>query len=79
MQADRQAARLINTNDAPEVTGYGEPFQVTPWKVIMKVLQDDIIKHANFDCFQSLTSILKKAMYKDLDRNKLRYVIVQDI
>ena len=34
--------------DAPEVTGYGEPFDVTPSKMVVNVLQDDDIKYANF-------------------------------
>ena len=34
--------------DAPEVTGYREPFGVTPSKMTVNVLQDDVIKYTNF-------------------------------
>ena len=30
--------------DAPEVTGYWEPFTVTPWTMVANVSQDDVIK-----------------------------------
>ena len=45
---------INNTKDASEVTGYGEPFEVTP-KIFVNVgllqVQDDIIKYANFHFF----------------------------
>ena len=31
--------------DAPEVIGYRKPFEVTPFKRIENVLQDDVIRH----------------------------------
>ena len=34
--------------DAPEVTGYEEPFEVTPLKMTVNVLQDVAIKCLNF-------------------------------
>ena len=34
--------------DAPEVTGYKEPFGVTMLKMTVNILQDDVIKCANF-------------------------------
>ena len=37
-----------NTWDAPEVTGYAEPFGGTLLKMTVNVLQDDVIRYTNF-------------------------------
>ena len=39
---------VVGTKDAPEVTAYEESFNVSPSKIVVNVLQDDIIKYANF-------------------------------
>ena len=40
-----------NAKDAPEVTRYREPFEVTPSKMVVKVLQDNVIKYAELSFF----------------------------
>ena len=47
---------IITMWDAPEVTGYEEPLLVTPSKMTVNVLQDDVIERANFH-FCKLTTI----------------------
>ena len=45
MEHDR--FEFTNTWDAPEVTGYEEPFDVIPSKMTVNVLQDDVIEYPN--------------------------------
>ena len=41
--------------DAPEVIGYRKPFEVTPFKMIENVLQDDVIRHTHFVSYYKLS------------------------
>ena len=46
----------LDTKDAPEVTGYGEPYDVTPSKMVVNVLQDGGIQYTNFQFFITIRS-----------------------
>ena len=51
-----------NTRDAPEVTGCEEPFEVTPSKMTVNILQDDVIEYTNFHFY---ITVLKYKAFKD--------------
>ena len=55
----RSPLSRLATWDAPDVTGYEEPFQVTPSELTVNILQDDAIEYTNFHFYITICSKIK--------------------
>ena len=69
--------RLIDKQDAAEVTGYGEPFGVSLLKITVRILQDDVIKYANFHFWNKQLSETTTLPYFVLERCNSQEVILE--